>query len=116
LEREPLGPEQGEAGINGRRIVETPFAGFDLRQRGVQALGGPIGAVRRDRLDDVGDGEDPRLDDDGFRGEAPRIARAVEPLMMLQNGLRDRPGKLDALDDVVAGLRVRSDELDFERA
>ena len=116
LEREPFVPEQGDAGVDGRGVVQTPLAGFDLGQRGFQAQRGPIGAVRRHRFGDIGNGKDPRLDDNGLRGEAPRIAGAVEPLMMLQYGLGNGPGKLDAFDDVVSGLRMGLDELHFDRS
>ena len=34
---------------------------------------------------------------------------------MLQDDLRDPPGQIDALDDVIAGLRMDLEELVFER-
>ena len=44
-----------------------------------------------------------------------RIARAVEPFVVLQDDLRDRPGKLDALHDLIAGLHMGLEHLIFER-
>ena len=116
LEREPLVSEQGDTGVDGGGVIETPLAGFDLGQRGVEAQCGPIGKVRGDRLSDIGDGKNPRLDDNCLRGKAPWITRAVEPLMMLQYGLGNRPAKLEALNDVVASLWMGPDELHFERS
>ena len=85
-----------------------------FRQRSVEAEGGSIRPMRSDRLGDVSDGKHARLDDNSLPGQAPGITRAIKPLMMLKHGLGDRPGELDALDDVVACLRMGPDKLDFE--
>src|SRR5450756_2519037 len=113
-EREPLPAEQLDAGLGHLRVVETAAVLLDLLERRVDAQGRAVGPVRGHGLDDVGHGEDARLEDDLVAGKAPRVAGAVEALVVLQGHLGHRPGELDAVQHVVGGLRVRPDELKLD--
>ena len=91
------------------------FPGLDLGQSRIETEPGAIGTMRHHRVDYIGDRQDLGLDQDVLAFEVVRVARAVEPLVMLQDGLGDGPGKLDTLYDVISGLRVGLDHLEFEQ-
>src|SRR5665811_2344344 len=86
-EREPLPAEQLDAGLGHLRVVETAAVLLDLLERRVDAQGRAVGPVRGHGLDHVGHGEDARLEDDLVAGKAPRVAGAVEALVVLQGHL-----------------------------
>src|SRR5665811_1086085 len=65
-EREPLPAEQLDAGLGHLRVVETAAVLLDLLERRVDAQGRAVGPVRGHGLDDVGHGEDARLDGSGY--------------------------------------------------
>src|SRR5208337_3316503 len=68
------------------------------------------------RLEDIGDGHDPRFRQNLLAAQASRIARAVHPLVMLQDHLRHRLLEIDRLEDLVPGSGVLLDELEFHAA
>ena len=115
MELEALLTEESYAGVDNSRVVETALPGLDFVQRGVEAERRPIGAMCQHRVHHVGDRQDLGLDQNGLTFEVVRVARAVEPLVMLQDHLADGPGKVDALYDVITGLRMGLDHLEFER-
>ena len=95
-------------------VVPDTGAFADLGQRRLHAEGGPVGPVRRHRLDHVGDGEDAGLREDGVTAQALRIARAVHALVVLKDHLRHRLVEVDRRQDVVAGLGVLLDEIELD--
>src|SRR4051794_40163475 len=58
-------------------------AGDDLVDRRLELAPGPVGAVARDRVDGVGDREDPRPQGDAVGLEARRVAAAVPALVVV---------------------------------
>lgn len=71
-EREPLG-EHGATGRDHLPVVEPARPGFDLPQRFVQLPRRAVRTVGDHRLDDVGHGQDPRLEADRVAGEPARV-------------------------------------------
>src|SRR5665647_2837350 len=65
---------------------------------------------------DVGDGEDPGLRQDVLAGQPPRVARAVEALVVLQHDLGHRAPEVDHLEDVEAGRGRVLDEVELDLA
>lgn len=72
--------------------------------------------VRSHRLYHVRDREDARLDKYLFAFQHGRVARAVHPLVVLQDCAGDRPWKVDPLDDLAVHARVRLDYPELELA
>src|SRR5437870_7471351 len=70
------------------RRLQDPHS-LHLRHRGT------VGAVRQERLETVGHGDDPNLERDLLRAQAIRVAFAVEPLVVVTH---DRQKALEALE------------------
>ncbi len=85
----------------------------DLVESDLDSVPWPVGAVRGHGFDDVGYGDDACAYKDLFALEAPRVAGAVHPLVVLADHLGHRPGEVDAGDDVVSGLGVLLDEFEL---
>ena len=75
--------------------------------------GRAVGAVRGHGFDDVGHAEDPAL---GRMASPARCSGSPSrhPLVVLRTMFGDRPGEIDALEDVVADLGVGPDEADLD--
>lgn len=112
---EALFPEQPRARIHRRGVVAHAAALPDLLQRRFDAQCRAIGPVRDHRLDDVGQGDHARLEQDRPALQTLRITAPVDALMVLQNHLRHRPAERHVLQDVPAGLRVAFDDIEFGR-
>jgi hypothetical protein len=85
---------------------------FDARRK---RQCGPLRAGRQHRLGSIRHRDDACLEQDLLALQAARVARAVEPLVVLTDDLRDRPREFDATQAFVAALGVRLDELEFRR-
>ena len=64
-------------------------------------------------LNHVGHTQYLRLRQNLVASQAGRIAGTIEPLMMLEDGQGDRPGEVDALEDVKACLRMHLENAEF---
>ena len=84
--------------LDNRRVELRPLLRDDLTATVAPAAGGAVGAVVRDRVERVGDGEDPRAERD-LLGEPVGIAGAVPALVM-------------GADDLNAGLVQEGDAAD----
>ena len=67
------------------------------------------------RLDHVGHRDDSGFQQNLLSGQALRVPRSVEALVMLSNGFRNRPWKWHLLYDLVAELGMFSDEGHLKR-
>src|SRR5512133_2283017 len=65
--------------------------------------------MRTHRLYNIGKTEDACLDQDIAIFQAPGIAGAIQPFMVLQYDFCDRPGKVDSFQNVVAYLGMGTD-------
>jgi hypothetical protein len=77
------------------------------------ARGAAIGAVRRHRVEGVGDGDDPRAERDRLPGQAAGIAVAVEPLVVVADHRGDRR-VAEAADHVGAVAGVAADHVELQ--
>lgn len=68
--------------------------------------------MRRHCFHDVGYGDNLGFEENAFGTQATRIIGAIQPLVVLQHDLPDRPRKGYVLQDVVAGRRVQLDDPD----
>ena len=95
------------------RVVACAPSADDFLQRLAGAERGTIGAMGTHGLDDVGDRQDARLEDDLLASQLVRIAGAVQPFVVLERGLGDRPDKVNLLEDVRSELRVCFDDAEL---
>ena len=107
-------PEKDQAGIHHGRVVEDAPAAVDLFQRRFDAQGWPIGPVGGHRFDDIGDLEDPRLEQALLALQPLRIAGTVQPLMVLEDDPCHGPGKVDILQNGLSGPGVGLDQAVFD--
>ena len=73
------------------------------------------GTMRRHGLDDVGDRKDSGLSEDRVASQPERVPRPVDPLVVLQDDVGDRPGEVDGPQDFVRRLRVCLHQRHLER-
>ena len=82
-------------------------------ERFVHAEHWAVGTVGRHGFDHIRHGDDLGLKKDFVSGKSVGVAGPVEPLMMLEDDVRDRPGELNAFKDIIPDLRVDLDEVHF---
>ncbi len=99
-------PEELHAGLDHPRIVAASGLGLQFFEAGAERERRALRTRREHGLDRVGDREDARLEQDVLAAQPARIARAVEPLMVLAHRLGHGPGEFDAAQQVVAALGV----------
>ncbi len=73
----------------------------------------PVDAARAERVVDVADGEDTRLQRQIGGRHAVRVARAVEPLVMVADEPADAPREAELSKQGVAPDGVPPDDLEF---
>src|SRR3990172_4199865 len=88
--------------------IDTSLPG-DFRQRYFHPQTVTIRTVRIHRLDHVRDTEDAGFQQDRIALESLRIAGAIEAFMVLQHHLCDRPGEVDAFQNIITCLRMNLD-------
>ena len=88
----------------GSKCVPTPCW---MMSRACGGRGGlAVRAVRRQRVERVGDGEDPRRDRDRVAGQPVGIAGAVPALVVMADDVARRAEELDVAHDLPAGHGV----------
>ena len=102
LEGEAAVAEKLDTGVDDAGVVADAPALAGLLQPLLEAEGRPVGAEGADGFDDVGHSQDLRLGKDGVADESLGIARAVQPLVVLEDDVGHGPGKGDIFDDLVA--------------
>jgi hypothetical protein len=103
-------PQSGDADVHERpdqfRVELGAGATPDLADRVLEAGPLAIGAVGGHRVQGVGQGEDPGPDVDLLAEESPGVALAVEALLVAEDDRRRGAEEGDALDHLVADVRV----------
>src|ERR1043166_4307707 len=84
------------------RIKHLAHLALHDRQRFSAREPAAIGTVTRQRVEDVGDAEDPRRERYRLATELVRIAAAVPALVMIPDHRQHVPGKIDALEQLGA--------------
>jgi hypothetical protein len=110
LEGEVVIVEQRQTRVNHLRVEMSATLRVDFRQRNSYPQARAVRSVRGHRLDRVGHAENACPKNNLIALESLRIARTIHPLMVLQHHLRDRPGEVDALQNVISGLRMGLDQ------
>lgn len=103
---------QQQRGIHHVGVQRQPSAAAQDVQRSRQARCRAVRAWRGHGLDDVGHGQNACLEQDFVSLESGWIACAVQTFVVLTGDFLERPGPLDASQDVNGGLSVLLD--DFE--
>ena len=107
--------EQSQAGIAHIRVVEAIPAALDFVQRLVYAQAGAVGAMGSHGLDDIGYSDNASFQAYGITLEALWIAAAVHAFVVLVRDVSQRPGEIDFLEDIVAGLCMKLDQFQLKR-
>src|SRR5689334_4062861 len=85
-------------------------AGEDLVDRRVERAARTVGAVARDRVDGIGDGEDPGPERDLVLAQPVRVAAAVPALVVVQYDVDGAVEEGDRVEDPRPGLGVAAHE------
>ena len=102
--------EERQAGIGHVGIIELATMLGDFVQRDLDAEAGPVGSMGMHGFDHVGNGDDAGFQQDRIAPETVGVAAAVQALVMLLDNAGNRPGEIDGLEDLVAGLGMLLDE------
>ena len=108
--------EEADAGFRDLGVKEYACPGRDLVERDIDAVRLAIGAVGSHGLDDIGDAEDSRFEEDVISLETKRVAGAVDSLVVLVDDVGNGPWEVDVFDYFVAELGVLFDEAELSWA
>ena len=97
------------------RIVELALVCGNLIESHFDTQHRTIRAVRSHGFNDIGNREYLCLLQHCLARQTLRVTAAIQPLMVLQHNLRDGPGKIDALENLVAGMGMSLDQFKFNR-
>src|SRR4051794_12147447 len=95
-----------EEGVDDRGIELRAGAVGDHRARLDDLGGGAVGADRRQRVEHVGHGEDPRRQRDGLAGQAVGVAGAVPALVVVAHDELGLAQEVDLAQDLPADERM----------
>ena len=113
VERQPLFGKESRADIDNIRVIVGAPVLCDLLQRNLNATGRSVGPMRSHGLHHISHRQDAGLQRDLFPPKSLGIARAVQPLVMLQHDLSDGLGKFYPFQYLVARLGMGLDNTEL---